>query len=141
MNFFAISPVTEYFMQVRCLQYISPGVYLRLQLSCRNKVKDRLKPISEKHLDLSPGHSQILSCSHGEKSVKGLESYYATDQKWWTRFHNDGNVTYMIPGLLLIFLHSCKIKSGSGLEMRLKKHPRISKTLSEIQWFLTQWWV
>ena len=60
-------------MQVCCLQYISPSVYLRLQLSCRHKVKDRLKPISEKHLDLSPGHVQILSCSHGEKSVKAWD--------------------------------------------------------------------
>ena len=47
----------------------------------------------------SPGHSQILSRSRGEKSGEGLVPLYVTERKWWTRlvrnvdrFRNDGNV-------------------------------------------------
>ena len=80
----------------------------------------------------SSGHSQILSCSHGEKSGEGLGSLLhhrleVVDTVSMNRVH----VTYwpsppfpvrdvvLIPGLLPIFLQDCKIKSGSGLGTRL----------------------
>ena len=36
---------------------------------------------------LSPGHSQVLSCSHGEKSVEGLVPLLHHEH------HNDGNIS------------------------------------------------
>ena len=49
-----------------------------------------------------------------------------TDWKWWTRLvrNVDGppflvHDIVLIPGLFPIFLHGCKIKSGSGLGTRL----------------------
>ena len=33
----------------------------------------------------SPGPSQILSRSRGEKSGKAWDQNYVTDRKWWTR--------------------------------------------------------
>ena len=52
----------------------------------------------------SPGHSQLLSRSHGENQVK--VSIIAT-----SRARN---------GLLPIFLHGCEIKSGSSLGSRVR---------------------
>ena len=44
-----------------------------------------------KLLSLFAGHSQILSSSCGENRKKAWHHHYVTNQKWWTRFHNDGN--------------------------------------------------
>ena len=63
-------------------------------------------------LALSPGHSQILSHSSGEKSSPPFPVR---------------NVV-LVPGLLPIFLHGCKIKSGSGLGTRLGYPPVHSYT-------------
>ena len=77
----------------------------------------------------SPGHSQILSHSHGEKSGEGLgsllrhgpemvdsvsiiESYVLTKSISGLRRSND-------PRPSPDFLHGCEIKSGSGLATRL----------------------
>ena len=79
-------------------------------------------------LALSPGHSQILFCSCGEKLGEGLRSLLCHRPEMVdTVSTNRDHITYlpclpfpardvaMIPGLLLIFLHSCEIKFGSGL--------------------------
>ena len=51
-------------------------------------------------LSPSPGPTQILSRSHGEKSGEGLVSKLHHDRKWWTRFRNDGNVpTHNVAGV------------------------------------------
>ena len=82
-------------------------------------------------LALSPGHSQILSHSCGEKLGEGLGSllHHRLASSWTG---NGGLGLYqpsppfpvrdvpMIPGLLPIFLHGCEIKSGSGLGTRLR---------------------
>ena len=68
----------------------------------------------------SPGHSQILSHSCGEKSVEGLGSllcHVAIITKPSPPFPVRDVV--LIPGLLPIFIHGCEIKSGSGLGTRL----------------------
>ena len=92
-------------------------------------------------------YSQILSCSRGEKSDR--ENQIITTTSWtgngglgqyvtWTQFELSPPFlvcdVVLIPGLLLIFLHGCKIKSGSGLETRLqlmmyKRQPRSSAFL------------
>ena len=56
---------------------------------------------------------------------KAWDQNCITDRKWWTRLVRRDAV--LIPGLLLIFLHGCEIKTGSGLEMRLM-HSHISLT-------------
>ena len=60
---------------------------------------------------------------------KAWDQNYVTERKWWTWLvHNVDLVctnrvlvrdVVLIPGLLPIFFHSCEIKSGSGLGMRL----------------------
>ena len=76
-------------------------------------VKDQLSLIcgekayrtDKQHLALiqlasSPGYSQILSHSCGEKSGEGLGSKLRHDRKWWTLFRNDGNVpTHNVAGI------------------------------------------
>ena len=73
----------------------------------------------------SPGHSQILSCSHREKLGEGLGSKLRHEQEMvdmvctnWAPFPVRDVV--LIPSLLPIFLHGYEIKSGSGLGMRLR---------------------
>ena len=85
----------------------------------------RVTLINYELLASSPGHSQILSRSRGEKSEKAWDHCYIMDRKCWTRLvqtkstlHTNHDVA-MTPGLLPIFLHDCKIKSGSGLGTRL----------------------
>ena len=94
--------------------------------------QSRTGPGAEEGLGTRLDKISILSCSHGEKSGEGLGSKLRhgperVDSVSTNRVH----VTYwpsplflvcdvaMIPGLLLIFLHGCKIKSGRGLGMRL----------------------
>ena len=52
-----------------------------LQVRTTCKFKGRNSSI----LALSPGHSQSLSCSHGENQEKAWDHCYITDWKWWTR--------------------------------------------------------
>ena len=40
-----------------------------------------------------PGYFLFLSHNHGEKSVEGLVPLLRHGQKWWTQFHNDGNMS------------------------------------------------
>ena len=83
-------------------------------------------------LALSTGHSQILSRSHEGKSGEGLGSLlHHGPEMVDTVSTNQVRIMYepsppfpvreivLIPGLLPIFLHSCEIKSGSGLGTRL----------------------
>ena len=82
----------------------------------------------------SPGPSQVLPRSRGEKSWEGLGSKLChgaemVDSVSTNRVH----ITYwpnspfpvcdvlLIPGLVPIFLHGCKTKSGRGLGTRLHK--------------------
>ena len=60
----------------------------------------KMLKVREQSLASSPGPTQILSCSCGEKSGKGLGSKLRHDWKWWTRFRNDGNVpTHNVAGV------------------------------------------
>ena len=68
-------------------------------------VLNALIPHSTAIVDSSPGHSQILSRSRGEKSGE-TSSKNSSTQK---------NREKLLP----IFLHGCKIKSGSGQGMKL----------------------
>jgi len=75
------------------------------------------------HVASSPGHSQILSCSCGEKLGEGLGSLLRhgpeiVDSVSMNQVHHFWSLT-MITGLLPIFLHGCKIKSENGLGTRL----------------------
>ena len=89
-------------------------------------------PIKWYYIALSPGHSQILSRSHGEKSGEGLGSKLRHGPEMVDSVSTNWvHVTYwpsppfpvhdivLIPGFLLIFLHGCEIKSGNGLGTRL----------------------
>ena len=92
---------------------------------------------------LSPGHSQILSRSHVEKSGEGLGTFLRhgpemvdlviTNQvhiMYWLNPPFPAHDIAMIPGLLPIFLHGCEIKSVSGLGTRLgQKWVLFSKTV------------
>ena len=44
------------------------------------------------HITLSPGHTQILSHSRGEKSGEVLGRMLRHGLKWWTQFHINGNM-------------------------------------------------
>ena len=77
-------------------------------------------------LSSSPGHYQFLSHSRGEKLGEGLGSLLRhgpemVDLVSMLREPSPPFPTHdiaMIPGLLPILLHSCEIKSGSGLGTR-----------------------
>jgi len=69
----------------------------------------------------SPGHSQILSRSHGEKSGEGLVLLLHHGPEMVDLPSPPFPVcdVAMIPGLLLIFLHGCEINLNSGPGTRL----------------------
>ena len=63
-------------------------------------LKNKQKKSTKFALASSPGPTQILSRSRGKKSGEGLGSKLRHDQKWWTRFRNDGNVpTHNVAGV------------------------------------------
>jgi len=66
-----------------------------------------------------PGPAQILFCSRGEKSGEGLGSKLCHGPEMVDSVSTNVLTESTIPGLLPIFLHSYKIKSGWGLGTRL----------------------
>ena len=51
-----------------------------------NYIHTLLLPVGVARLASSPGHSQILSHSRGEKSGEGLVPLYVTDRKWYITY-------------------------------------------------------
>ena len=99
----------------------------------------------------SPGHSQILSRSHGEKSGEGLGSKLChglemVDSVSTNRVHHFRSVTYLwSQAFSQFFFHGCEIKSGRGRGTRLLHHfisfsvlcDRLEEECASVQWPLT----
>ena len=104
-----------------------------------------LVPRPSSPLASSPGPSQILSRSHGEKLGEGLGSKLRNrpemvdsvstnrvHSKYWLSPPFPVRDVVLITGLLPIFLHGCEIKSGSGLGTRLGT--LLSKSQKTVCW-------